>query len=390
LPRQWSHGPPSLQQQEATKDKESAIPIPKPVSRFFTALYKGVTSPFPILRKIAFESSKDKSGETKQVGFSLKEALVAMAVYLSLGAISYHSTVVGNQWSFVDAFYFSVVTFTTVGYGDLCPTTVFGKVFTMLFGLAGISILGVAISTLGSRLAEMEEGMVKKARKASRHRIKSIMNKVAHGKGKKGASTLSVGEVAASLKKTNSATSVPLWRQTLKSLLTKSVPAFAVIILGGIVMGRVEGWSLMDSVYYAFITGATLGYGDFSPVSKTGRLFGLVFIPLSVAAAGEVLGNVATTLQERRQELYYESIMKRELNVDRLLKMDLDHDGHVSREEYCEFMLKEMGLVTDEEFQELHDQFARLDRDGSGLLDRNDLQEKIVVTQEQEESEFEI
>ena len=101
-----------------------------------------------------------------------------------------------------------------------------------------------------------------------------------------------------------------------------------------------------------------------------------------MAAAGEVLGNVATTLQERRQEMYYESIMKRELNVDTLLEMDTDHDGHVSREEYVEFMLKEMGLVSDDEFRELHDQFARLDKDGSGVLDKSDLQAKISVTQD--------
>eukprot|EP00977_Amphora_coffeiformis_P002455 scaffold458_cov150-Amphora_coffeaeformis.AAC.3 len=172
---------------------------------------------------------------------------------------------------------------------------------------------------------------------------------------------------------------VSLWRQTFKSLFTKSVPAFSVIILGGIAMGRMERWSILDSCYYAFVTACTLGYGDFSPVTKSGRIWAIVFIPLAVAALGEVLGNVATSLQERRQEKYYESLMQKELNLDRLWAMDADHDGKVSREEYVKFMLLEMGLVSEDEFSELHTQFEKLDRNRTGYLDQEDLQTRLEI-----------
>ena len=223
-------------------------------------------------------------------------------------------------------------------------------------------------------MAEIEGNMAKKARRASRERLKAFMHNLANHRRKK---KTSKSKTKKSRPATKTSGPIPLWKQTLKSLFTKSVPAFAVIILGGVFLGSLEGWSLMDSIYYAFITAATLGYGDFSRATKIGRICAIVFIPLAVAAAGDVLGNVATTLQERRQEKFYESLMGEELDVDRLLQMDTSRNGKVSREEYVEFMLKEMGLVSEEELAELHGQFAKLDKDGSGFLDKDDLQARV-------------
>ena len=60
-------------------------------------------------------------------------------------------------WSIVDAFYFSVTTLTTVGLGDLSPTTTFSKLFTVVYIFAGLSlVLGfietVAKETFRSRM----------------------------------------------------------------------------------------------------------------------------------------------------------------------------------------------------------------------------------------------
>jgi hypothetical protein len=37
------------------------------------------------------------------------------------------------------------------------------------------------------------------------------------------------------------------------------------IVALGVVIGRLEGWSLQESVYFAFVSGLTIGYGDFAP-----------------------------------------------------------------------------------------------------------------------------
>jgi hypothetical protein len=42
--------------------------------------------------------------------------------------------------------------------------------------------------------------------------------------------------------------------------------ALLVVIVGlGVVIGLIEGWSVHESIYFAFVSGLTIGYGDFAP-----------------------------------------------------------------------------------------------------------------------------
>ena len=55
-------------------------------------------------------------------------------------------------WSLIDAIYFSVITLATVGYGDLVPTTVPGKIFTMVYVLCGVGIFVATAAALAEHL----------------------------------------------------------------------------------------------------------------------------------------------------------------------------------------------------------------------------------------------
>jgi voltage-gated potassium channel len=55
---------------------------------------------------------------------------------------------------FVDALYFSVVTLTTVGYGDFAPETDVGKLFTAVYVLVGIGILLTFVTTLAGKMSQ--------------------------------------------------------------------------------------------------------------------------------------------------------------------------------------------------------------------------------------------
>jgi potassium channel subfamily K len=297
----------------------------------------------------------------------LKECIVAILSYSGLGVLAY--TVLVEKWSIIDALYFSVVTFTTVGYGDVCPSTWASKLFTMVFGLLGISMLGTAIGTIGSNLVQAETKVLEAAENASRKRVLEFFDTVV---ATSSIQLMSEREEGSPISEDGKVAPVG-WKQAVLKLVNKFIPAFSLLVAGGIWMGRLEGWSWFDSLYYSIITAGTLGYGDFSPKTSSGRAWGIIFIPLAVAAAGDVLGSVASTLLERRQNRLYQSIAERELNVEQLLKMDTSKNGKVSREEYVQFMLREMQLVDDEQFAELHAQFARLDVDGSGSLDQEDL-----------------
>ena len=63
----------------------------------------------------------------------------------------------------------------------------------------------------------------------------------------------------------------------------------AIQVALGLVIGFVEGWSVGDSVYFTFVTGLTIGYGDLVPRQALGRalavLIGLLGISLTGLAA---------------------------------------------------------------------------------------------------------
>jgi hypothetical protein len=63
-------------------------------------------------------------------------------------------------WSVLDALYFSVITLTTVGYGDFSPQTPAGKKFTMIYVLIGLGLISGFVFLLAERT-----GIIKKNEK---------------------------------------------------------------------------------------------------------------------------------------------------------------------------------------------------------------------------------
>jgi hypothetical protein len=72
--------------------------------------------------------------------------LVYLVVLLLVGGTAFYSIVEG--WSPLDAFYFSVTTLSTVGFGDLAPKTALGKLCTVIYIFVGLGIIGGFIDTL--------------------------------------------------------------------------------------------------------------------------------------------------------------------------------------------------------------------------------------------------
>ena len=73
-----------------------------------------------------------------------------------------------------------------------------------------------------------------------------------------------------------------------------------LIVALGLVVGVLEGWSIQDSVYFAFVSGLTIGYGDLAPKFLLTRALavaigvcGVLFTALLAAVAVKAL--TATT-----------------------------------------------------------------------------------------------
>lgn len=77
-------------------------------------------------------------------------ALFALAATVLVIGVVFYSRVEG--WSVVDSAYFCVVTLGTVGYGDITPTTNLGKLFTTIYIIVGLSIIGGFFATAGRLL----------------------------------------------------------------------------------------------------------------------------------------------------------------------------------------------------------------------------------------------
>lgn len=56
--------------------------------------------------------------------------------------------------TFLDAFYFSIFTMTTVGYGDVTPSSESGRLLTVLMVLTGITLIPVQLGDLFKRLVK--------------------------------------------------------------------------------------------------------------------------------------------------------------------------------------------------------------------------------------------
>uniref|UniRef100_A0A8P0TKP4 Potassium two pore domain channel subfamily K member 17 n=1 Tax=Canis lupus familiaris TaxID=9615 RepID=A0A8P0TKP4_CANLF len=140
------------------------------------------------------------------------------------GDIVLGNTTSMGRWEFVGSFFFSVSTVTTIGYGNLSPRTMAARLFCIFFALVGIPLNLVVLNRLGHL---MQQGMHRCAR-----RLGGTWQDPAKARWLVGSSTL------------------------LSGLLF-------FLLLPPLLFCHMEGWSYVESFYFAFITLSTVGFGDY-------------------------------------------------------------------------------------------------------------------------------
>lgn len=97
--------------------------------------------PVPSDPKVVHTSSGDVGWDDARRAYRILAA--ATLLVLATGTIVYHYL---EDWSWVDSIYFSSVAVTTVGFGDLTPTSDGAKLFTVAYIFTGIAIISSYIN----------------------------------------------------------------------------------------------------------------------------------------------------------------------------------------------------------------------------------------------------
>ena len=97
------------------------------------------------------------------------QVFLSYLAVIALCAITYNFVpgVFSKPVTLLDGFYFSVVTITTLGYGDLSPVSDFGKLFAAAEALLGVILLGLFLLSVANQIADIQERKRKKSGKSN-------------------------------------------------------------------------------------------------------------------------------------------------------------------------------------------------------------------------------
>lgn len=145
---------------------------------------------------------------------NFRSCILAMVLLLAIGTFSY-SLLMSEQWSMLDSLYFSMVTLSTVGYGDLYPTTALAQIFTIVFSILGVSVFGVVLGVIGSRVVENQ----------MKH---NYIHSLQHG------NIFRIG-------------------------LNIYAPLFIVVLTASAIVAYTEQWGFVQAVYFCTVTASGIG-----------------------------------------------------------------------------------------------------------------------------------
>ncbi|KAI0133636.1 ion channel protein [Xylariales sp. AK1849] len=239
---------------------------------------------------------------------------IMFLIYLLVGALVF-STIEG--WDYLDAVYWADVTLFTVGYGDFSPATTLGRALLIPYALIGVISLGLVIGSIRSLILDrgkrrLDARMLEKKR---RQLLKHMRRK-----GKDGVFEPIEGDQPDGARDRNdlSPPRTELERRQTEFDLMRKVQARAstrrrwtamaissstwvvLWLVGAKIFQESEapyqGWSYFDAFYFCFTGLTTIGYGDLSPVSPSGKAFFVFWSLLALPTMTVLISNAGDTV----------------------------------------------------------------------------------------------
>ncbi|NJP07340.1 MAG: hypothetical protein HC837_17815 [Chloroflexaceae bacterium] len=111
-------------------------------------------------------------------------AFILFGIAILIGTLGYHRI---EQWPLIDGLYMTVITMTTIGYGETAPLSEEGRIFTILLSLSTVAIGGYTISSMAAFLFEGDLQRMVQGRKLDREIAHLTHHVILCGAGRVGA-----------------------------------------------------------------------------------------------------------------------------------------------------------------------------------------------------------
>lgn len=310
-------------------------------------------------------------------------ALSFLVAYFIAGVAFYYKN---SGWTLIQTLYFVVMTLTSVGYGDFAPTGEGNRLFTCFYIIFGIGLLGTALGEVFSTLLETKETPTVEETPAGRFiawitgddRRKDLKKKIDMDLNENQLAESSDPEMILFGKE-----------DAMGSLRAQISTVAQTIVIGSIAFRYLEpDISSIDAVYYSIVTVSTVGYGDYVPQTETAELFVAVYSLIGTVVLTRSLGALAALPLERRRRINQKRVLEQyggELDIDELgdlqkslvdikISKEVRNPGTCTSSEFALAMLVRQDKCTVEDIEMTLQTFAKLDIDGSGELDEDDVQ----------------
>ena len=231
---------------------------------------------------------------------------ISFMIYMVGGAGVYAKI---EGWMFLDAVYFTNYTLLTVGIGDYAPSTHLGRGLLFPYAIGGILILGLVIGSIRSLVLQrgkkkLGKRMVEKKRELLLKRMsrKDQTDKLNPIHSKDQAEEVGMSERErreAEFKLMREIQNQASTKQKWQALFISGSAWLILWLIGAVVFYKAEHeqqWSYFQSLYFAYTTLLTIGYGDYAPYSNSGKAFFVFWSLLAVPTLTIVISNMGDTV----------------------------------------------------------------------------------------------
>ncbi|KAF2163185.1 hypothetical protein M409DRAFT_68779 [Zasmidium cellare ATCC 36951] len=212
-------------------------------------------------------------------------------------------------WKYLDGVYWAQVTLLTIGFGDFAPTKRVTRGLIFPYAIGGILMVGLVVGSI--RTLVLERGQEKIAARITEKRRETAVHNVDERR-----QTIRIGWFSKADFSTNPSLT-PAQRREEEFKVMRKVQkmaererryialsmslSFALILwfVGAVIFKACEteqGWSYFQSLYFTFIALLTIGYGDLTPVSNSGKAFFVIWSMLSVPSLTILISNMGDTV----------------------------------------------------------------------------------------------